>query len=94
MTPAAHSVPRETDDPRNRLLDAFETLVESLIANDLEAQIRARFARLLPPEQVGPLPLTKVLTALRDIDRCRLSDAAKQRNAEARATVTKMMGAA
>lgn len=40
--------PRETDDPRNRLLDAFEAQVEAMLANGLEPQLRARLARLLP----------------------------------------------
>jgi len=39
----------ERPDPRNRLLDAFEAHVVSLIDNDLEVQLRARLNRLLPP---------------------------------------------
>lgn len=39
----------EHPDPRNRLLDVFEVMVESLIDNDLEVQLRTRFDRLLPP---------------------------------------------
>ena len=39
---------QETDDPMNRLLDAFEAHVEAMLANGLEAQLRARLARLLP----------------------------------------------
>lgn len=98
MTPAAHAhaaIERsEPEDPRNSLLAAFDVLVESLKDNGLEPQLRARVARLLPPEEVGTLPLSIVLTALRDGDKCRLSDAAKQRNAAARKVVLQMMGGA
>lgn len=94
-TAAAHTHERdEREDPRNRLLDTFDVFVESLKDNGLEAQLRARVARLLPPEAVGSLPLSTILTALKDADRCRLSDEAKQRNRKARDLVLVMMGAA
>lgn len=97
MTPAAHAhaaIEAAPEDPRNRLLDAFDVLVESLKDNGLEAQLRARLARLLPAEAVGSLPLSTVLTALRDADRCRLSEEAKQRNRDARNLIIGMMRAA
>lgn len=94
MTYAAHTHEvAEREDPRNRLLDAFETLAESLKDNGLEAQLRTRIARLFPAEAVGSLPLSTILTALRDADRCRLSEEAKQRNRAARELVTSMMRA-
>lgn len=95
-TLAAHTHERDEreDDPRNRLLDAFDVLVEGLKDNGLEVQLRARLARLLPPEAVGSLPLSTILTALKDIDRCRLGDEAKQRNRKARDLVMTMMGTA
>jgi hypothetical protein len=96
MTPAAHAHERDErpEDPLNRMLDVFEVMVESLKHNGLEAPLRARVARLLPPEEVGALPLSQVLTALRDADKCRLSEEAKQRNQTARKVVMTMMGAA
>lgn len=98
MTPAAHAhaaiADREADeDRRNRLLDAFDVLVESLKDNGFEVQLRARFARIMPPEAVGSLPLTTILTALQDADRCRLGAEAKLRNRRARDLVLSMMGA-
>lgn len=94
-TAAAHTHGRdEREDPRNSLLTAFDVLVESLKDNGLEVQLRARVARLLPPEAVGSLPLSTILTALKDIDRCRLGDEAKARNRKARVLVMTMMGAA
>jgi hypothetical protein len=93
VAPARHE-PAEREDPRNRMLDVFDTLVESLKDNGLEPQLRARVARLLPAEPAASLPLSQVLIALRDVDRCRLSDDAKKRNRAARAIVTQMMGAA
>ena len=91
-THAAHTHERdEREDPRNRLLDALDVLIESLKDNGLEPQVRARVARLLPPEEVGGLPLSTVLIALRDADRCRLSEDAKQRNRAARDLVTSML---
>lgn len=93
-TAAAHTHERdEREDRRNSLLTAFDVLVESLKDNGLEVQLRARFARLMPPETVGPLPLATILTALKDADRCRLSDGAKRRNRAARDLVLGMMGA-
>mgnify|MGYP001500572918 CR=1 FL=1 len=42
----------EREDPMNALLEAFEGTVRALIDNGLEPQLRARLARLLPPEAV------------------------------------------
>lgn len=94
-TAAAHRIEIDpVEDPRNSLLDAFDALVESLKDNGLELQLRTRVARLLPPEAIGTLPLSTVLVALKDIERCRVSDEAKQRNRKARDLVMTMMGAA
>ena len=48
-----HDAPRpsaddEFQDPRNALLPAFEAMVEGMLANGLEAQVRTILARLLP----------------------------------------------
>lgn len=46
------TVPSERDDPRNLLLEAFEGQVRAMIDYGLEAPLRARLARLLPPPVV------------------------------------------
>ncbi|WP_181337097.1 hypothetical protein [Hyphomicrobium methylovorum] len=48
------SEPEDRDDPRNRLLDAFDAQIEALIDNGFEAQVRARVERHLPP--ISPEP--------------------------------------
>lgn len=95
MTPAAHTHERdERVDPLNTLLDAFDVQVRALVEMGLEAQLRARLARLLPPEASQALVLSKVLTALREASQGRMSDAQRNRNREARAIVTDAMRAA
>jgi hypothetical protein len=42
--------PQEADDPRNAMLDLVEANIEIAIGQGLEPQIRARLARLLPPD--------------------------------------------
>lgn len=72
MTAARHQSAdtAEREDPLNGLLDAFEAQVQALIDNGLEAQVRARFARLLPVPaaaraDVSALEWSTILTALR-----------------------------
>lgn len=75
MTTARHqgADTAEREDPLNGLLDAFEAQVQALIDNGLEAQVRARFARLLPVPaapaaaraDVSALEWSTILTALR-----------------------------
>ena len=50
---APRVLPAETDDPREALLDLFEGQVRTLLAHGLEAQMRARMARLLPGIEGG-----------------------------------------
>lgn len=81
MISAAHSVPQETDDPANKLLDLFETTLSTLADMGLELPMRARFERRFPApkaqsaETEQALRLAAVLAALRTVDKCRLSDA-------------------
>lgn len=61
----------ERFDPLNRLLDAFETLVEDLVDRGMEAPMRARLDRLLPARRPRhsrdrEIELTNLLSYLRD----------------------------
>ena len=53
MSPALQVEPGDYDDaqedPRNRLLDALDGLIEAIQDNGLEFQLRTRLARFLPP---------------------------------------------
>lgn len=45
--------PCEADDPLNAALDAVETLIGNIVASGGAAPLRARLARLLPPDGEG-----------------------------------------
>lgn len=91
----------EREDPRNRLLDAFDVLVESLKDNGLEPQLRARFERILPPDVPAPaaeaeraLNFTVVLQALKANGRRRYSETEIDLIRRAREIVVREMEAA
>lgn len=79
MTAIARSMPPERDDPRNAMLDLIEASIRTALDQDLEMQLRARLARLLPApmpaaarEPVDPLLLAQLLTACREMASHRL----------------------
>lgn len=83
----AHEPEAETEDPRNRLLDAFDGFIDALLANDMGLQarerIKARFPELFaqpvaPAHSVdveGELELAALITDCARLEKLRLSAA-------------------
>lgn len=73
-TAAANAITPERTDPAaemaNTMLDLCEGQIEALVAAGLEAPLRARLARLLPPPAAAPAQAAAPqVAAFTDIDR-------------------------
>lgn len=94
----AFAEPEERDDPRNRLIEAFDLHIEAMLRNGFEAQVRAIVARHLPPPKpVDPataqgapdanleLELTVLIGDLRRCEKLKMGAVAHQALARIRA---------
>jgi len=94
----AFAEPEERDDPRNRLIEAFDAQLQAMLDNGFEAQVRAIVARHLPPpkpaESLAPavppdpnleLELTILIADLKRCEKLKMAAIAHQALARIRA---------